>query len=157
MTAQLALAFPAELHRNAPPVARTTDPGTSWAAGREQTESGRRDAHAALILECLRANGSDLTYRELHCALGGKILEAVEVQRRCNDLAPLDPDTKAPLPWQPALRGPDRKCRVSGRSAQTWWAREHVESFLAAGGTLPPGEVDVQRTIRAEESECPSR
>lgn len=147
---QLALAFSAELPRHAPPLARRTDPGTSWAAGREQEESGRRDAHAALVLECLRANGSDLTYREIWVALGGAIREAVEVQRRCNDLAPLDQETKTPLPWQPVLRGPKRKCRVSGVGAQTWWAREHIEAFLAAGGTLPPGEVNIQARLTGD-------
>lgn len=146
MTDQLALAFSAPLPRSAPPIARATDPGTSWSAAREQTASGAREAHKAILLDRLRELGSDLTYRELWTSLGGRIAEAVEVQRRLNDLAPLD-ETGAPLPWQPVLRGADRKCIVSGRSAQTWWAREHIEAFLAAGGKLPPGEVDLQRTI----------
>lgn len=151
MTAQLSLTFATELQRGAPPLARATDPGTSWAAAREQRESGREAAHADLVLDCLRANGSDLTYRELHCALGGQIAEAVEVMRRLStDLAPLEEDHVTPRPWQPVLRGPKRKCRVTGRPVLTWWAREHVEAFLAAGGTLPPGEVNAQRRLTGD-------
>lgn len=92
-----------------PPIARNTDPGTSHAAAREHTESGKRSDHANQILAVVR-NHPGLTYREAASHL--PVLEPVEVQRRLADLASIGL----------VERGEHRACNVSGRMAQTWRA-----------------------------------
>ena len=106
-----------DLQRPLPPAARNTDPATSHAAAEEQTGSGRRDHHAALVLAAVRATPG-LTYRELHHRLAGRIAEAVEVMRRLNDL---HTDTLV----TPTI--PRRVCSISGRPAQTWHPTEGVQ------------------------------
>lgn len=98
-----------DLQRPLPPAARTTDPASSHEAIAAQTESGRRDGHAALVLEVVR-QAPGLTYREIYRRLGGSIEEAVEVMRRLDDLRH-DGQVKP---------GAQRRCSESGRPAQTW-------------------------------------
>ena len=90
------------------PMARRSDPASSHVSA---LEHGERAHHAALILEAVIAE-TGLTYREIHARLAGRIREAVEVQRRLNDLA------------HEGLieRTTTRRCSISDRLAQTWRA-----------------------------------
>jgi hypothetical protein len=105
------------------PIARATDPVTSHEAALEQTISGRRETHTALVYRLVCANPG-ATYRELFRAANGAIAEAVEVQRRLgSDLAQLDPRTGVEVPDSLVVRRGSRVCRESGRSATCWWPR----------------------------------
>lgn len=91
------------------PIARWRDPLGAHLAAVEQDESGRRDGHAALVLDAIRRQPG-LTYRELWQMLGGQIAEPVEVQRRLSDLQNEGYVCKSGK----------RPCRVTGRMASTW-------------------------------------
>ena len=91
------------------PVARYSDPLPSHLAALEHTATGRRRAHAEAVLAVIQ-NEPGLTYREIARRLPK--MEAVEIERRCNDLATENV----------VRRSIKRECTVSGRLAQTWEA-----------------------------------
>jgi hypothetical protein len=98
------------------PIARWRDPIGAHMAAVEQDASGRRDNHAATILDAVRRRPG-LTYRELHGYLGGLIAEPVEVQRRLSDLQN----------ERLVEKSGKRPCRVTGRMASTWAVAEERE------------------------------
>lgn len=111
----------------APPLARSTDHDTSHEAGNEQRKSGRQSNHMDEVLKFVGLYPGR-TYRELHNKYLSHelrksrrpVLEAVEFQRRLNDLAPRDADGN-PAPEAKVRRAEARVCSASGRRAQTWW------------------------------------
>lgn len=94
------------------PLARTSDPMPSHIAAAEMLKSAKRETECAAILDALKGSPLPLSYREVWSRLRGRIGEAVEVQRRLNDLRAVGL----------VANGETRRCRESGRHAQTWRA-----------------------------------
>lgn len=90
------------------PAARDEDPPSSHAAADRMTKSGRRDAHARIVLALVTANPGS-TSVELHRLAAGR-LERHEVSRRLADLERLGR----------VVRGPSRLCTVKGTLMLTW-------------------------------------
>lgn len=92
------------------PVARATDPATSHLAAEAITASGARDAQAQLAAEAVRKHPGH-TSNELAelCPL-----DRYALARRLPECATAGA----------VRRGQSRECRVSGRSAVTWWPVE---------------------------------
>lgn len=100
MTAQLALSLPAY---------RRTDPESSAVAA-ASVAGAQQQSECKLLLRVLLLAALPLTYREAHELVQDTIHEAAEVNRRLDDLR------KGGF-----IRTSDRrKCRISGRLAQTW-------------------------------------
>ena len=92
------------------PLARTSDPMPSHIAAAEMLKSAKRETECAAILDALKGSSLPLSYREVWSRLRGRIGEAVEVQRRLNDLRAVGL----------VANGETRRCKESGRVAQTW-------------------------------------
>lgn len=102
------MTLPAQLPLYAP-LARRTDPATSHLAA-ASVAGAQQQSECAAILDALRTSFLPLTYKEVFSRMKGRIPEAVEVQRRLDDLR------KAGL----VVSGPQRRCRESGHMAQVW-------------------------------------
>lgn len=102
-----------ELHRR-------SDPETSKLAAVDLASSGQRERMAEIALGLVEANPGR-TAAELE-ALSG--LTDGKVRKRLNDL------------WHKGRieKGEARKCSVTGKSAQTWWA-ENSQTASAVQGT----------------------
>jgi hypothetical protein len=94
------------------PLARWRNPSSSHAAAAEMMGSEQQRSECGAILALLRTCFAPQTYRSIHALLRGEISEAVEVQRRLNDLR------NAGL----VRNGAQQRCPISGRLAQTWAA-----------------------------------
>lgn len=97
------------------PIARATDPVTSHIAAHAVTESGSRESWCARVYLELLTLREPVTYSELAARMGA---EKHGIEKRLNDLYRESPRL--------AVKCPARKCRVSGRSAQTWQAVSRV-------------------------------
>lgn len=89
------------------PAARATDPATSHLAAEAITASGARDAQQQLAAEVVQKHPGH-TSNEL---AGFCDLDRYALARRLPECATAGA----------VRRGPARLCRVSGRSAVTWW------------------------------------
>lgn len=89
------------------PLVRSRDPETSHAAAAGIQADGTLDHDLALAFQCVKEQpGSTATELEDHyCVRDGKI------RKRLAQLA----DSRGVI-----RRGPARKCRVTGKTAQTW-------------------------------------
>ena len=92
-----------------PKASRNTDPWTSHAAEAEMTASGKRKKQADMCLQYVIDNPGR-TYRELAQISG--VDDRNVFSRRLNDLR-----TKGKV-----VSEEPRKCAVSGRSMQVWYA-----------------------------------
>ena len=102
------------LFRDAP-MARATDPETSRIAANEQIVSGRRERHAAIILEWVkRWPGSTAVELVASAMLDHKGISRHEVSRRLPELE------SAGL----VRRGDSRNCSFSGTKQLTWFPVE---------------------------------
>lgn len=104
------------------PAARDFDAESSHAAAERTTRSGRRDAHARIVLALVTANPGS-TSVELHRLAAGR-LERHEVSRRLADLERLGR----------VVRGPSRLCSVKGTLMLTWTAVSASASILSDPG-----------------------
>ena len=102
---------------NYPQASRSTDPWTSHAAEREITETGQRQKQADYCLEFV-SRYPGRTYREL--AEISQVPDRNIFSRRLNDLRvkgrAFSPET--------------RKCTISGRSMQVWYATPQQGSLI---------------------------
>lgn len=108
-----------EIHWPPPPASRASDPSTSHEAEAAVTASGQRESECARLLELVLAEPW-FTYRDYHARYErrwGKI-EAVEIQRRLNDLAPRT-TAGEPAPGAKLRRG-KRRPSTTGMPAQSW-------------------------------------
>lgn len=101
---------------------RATDPESSHLAAARMDASGRRDAHARIVLSLVAANPGS-TSVELHRLAAGR-LERHEVSRRLADLERLGR----------VVRGPSRLCGVKGTLMLTWTMVSASESILSDPG-----------------------
>lgn len=88
------------------PLARPTDPETSKAAAadmREKLQAAYELAYAALVQH------PGLTSRELEAAVG---VDDGVIRKRLADMRAMG--------W--ARNGDERRCTISGKRCQTWWA-----------------------------------
>jgi hypothetical protein len=103
------------------PIAHTDDPATSHEAGERVTLSGRRGAHARMVLALVRAHPG-LTAIELWAIAASEaeqreLREPQEVRRRCTDL----------LHSGEVRQGEARRCSVRGSRMVTWYAAQTGE------------------------------
>ena len=103
-----------------PPAARYTDPASSHEAEHAHTTSGKRACNRDYVRQ-LVALHPGATAREL--ARWAKLADLPvtdyhEVMRRLNDLA--DKTHGNCDPTKPIVKGPPRKCEVSGKRVTTW-------------------------------------
>lgn len=89
------------------PAARATDPATSHEAAHAITASGRRHSQRERVAAAL-ARWPGLTTAELAERMG---IDRYVVGRRMSEC-----ETAGD-----AVRGDKRRCRVNGRTAETWW------------------------------------
>jgi hypothetical protein len=95
--------------------ARFTDPSTSFHAAERHRKSGRRSEGMRVAL-CIVLREPGLTYREVAARAPHELgQEGVEAQRRLDDLVKAGE----------LMRGPKRKCRITGNRCQTWWPAGH--------------------------------
>lgn len=97
-----------------PPISRNSDPETSHDAAADLTASGARSRMASITLAGLRENPG-LTSKELEKLLG---FEDGAIRKRLNDLRHL----------KLADNGPERRCSITGKTAQTWVPRDSGEA-----------------------------
>lgn len=97
-----------------PQAAANADPDTSHEAAERMTVSGRRQRHAALVLDLVRRFPGS-TSVELHQAQSGESrLDRHEVSRRLADLKAMGL----------VRQGDKRTCRIRGTNMVTWFVVE---------------------------------
>ncbi len=100
-----------------PLASRDTDPATSRQAERLHTRRGKRGEGMRVALSIVRREPG-CTYREIAARAPVELgSEGVEAQRRLNDLVEAGH----------VMRGPKRKCRITGNPCQTWWPAGHPD------------------------------
>ncbi len=103
-----------------PPMSHASDPPTSAEAARNHAESGRRDAHAALVLDLVRRHPGSTAVELWGLATDaerGQLVEMQEIRRRCTDL----------LARCLVRQGPARDCSVKGTSMVVWFAESPAQ------------------------------
>jgi hypothetical protein len=104
-----------------PPAARYTDPASSHEAEHKHTTSGKRACNRDYVRQLVSLHPGS-TAREL--ARFAKLADLPanlpyhEVMRRLNDLC--DKTLGNCDPTKPVIKGPTRKCAVSGKMVTTW-------------------------------------
>ena len=99
---------------SAPILARRTDPAGSHFAAAATMNSKSQKSECADILSILNRARMPLTFREVHQRLRGRISESAEVMRRLDDLRKAHKVK--------ASGSKVRRCSVSGRPVQVWFA-----------------------------------